>query len=312
MNENALPTSGVLSTLERAAHQLHEPQRDGQPEPGAAVLARRRSVGLRERLEDQLLLARAGCRCRCRAPGRHDGAPAASVATRRDRDIDRTAPWAVNLMALPTRFSSTWRMRSPSPTGARARRRRPSQVSARPLRLRLHAPARGRVAVGDVARVERQPAEVELAGLDLREVEDVVDHVQQRLGRAADRLDVLRAARRRGRCPSSSSVMPSTPFIGVRISWLMLATNSLLARLACSAASLATQQLVGLRQHAVPQQDHPGADQQHGDADNDQRDGDDAQAPPRWPREHRHRRASGTQHFGTSHARSTSAPAGAR
>ena len=36
-----------------------------------------------------------------------------------------------------------------------------------------------------------------------------------------------------------SSVMPMMPFIGVRISWLMLARNSLLARLAASAASLA-------------------------------------------------------------------------
>ena len=31
--------------------------------------------------------------------------------------------------------------------------------------------------------------------------------------------------------------MPMMPFIGVRISWLMLARNSLLARLAASAAS---------------------------------------------------------------------------
>ena len=35
--------------------------------------------------------------------------------------------------------------------------------------------------------------------------------------------------------------MPMTPFIGVRISWLMLARNSLLARLAASAASLAAR-----------------------------------------------------------------------
>ena len=34
--------------------------------------------------------------------------------------------------------------------------------------------------------------------------------------------------------------MPMTPFIGVRISWLMLARNSLLARLAARACSLAT------------------------------------------------------------------------
>ena len=50
-------------------------------------------------------------------------------------------------------------------------------------------------------------------------------------------------ARRRCRAvssvPCSSSVMPITPFIGVRISWLILARNSLLALLARSAASLA-------------------------------------------------------------------------
>ena len=38
---------------------------------------------------------------------------------------------------------------------------------------------------------------------------------------------------------SSSSVMPITPFMGVRISWLMLARKSDLAWLAASAASLA-------------------------------------------------------------------------
>ena len=39
--------------------------------------------------------------------------------------------------------------------------------------------------------------------------------------------------------PSTSSVMPSTPFIGVRISWLMFARNELLASAATSAASFA-------------------------------------------------------------------------
>jgi hypothetical protein len=37
--------------------------------------------------------------------------------------------------------------------------------------------------------------------------------------------------------------MPMTPFMGVRISWLMLARNSLLARLALSASSLASSAL---------------------------------------------------------------------
>ncbi len=38
---------------------------------------------------------------------------------------------------------------------------------------------------------------------------------------------------------SASAVMPMMPFIGVRISWLMFARNSLLARFAASAASFA-------------------------------------------------------------------------
>ena len=38
---------------------------------------------------------------------------------------------------------------------------------------------------------------------------------------------------------SASMVMPMMPFIGVRISWLMLARKSLLARVASSAASFA-------------------------------------------------------------------------
>ena len=53
--------------------------------------------------------------------------------------------------------------------------------------------------------------------------------------------EVLALLGRRGRCPAGSSVMPMMPFMGVRISWLMLARNSLLARLAASAASLAAR-----------------------------------------------------------------------
>jgi hypothetical protein len=44
-----------------------------------------------------------------------------------------------------------------------------------------------------------------------------------------------RAARRRGRCPAAAEPCRCTPFMGVRISWLMLARNSLLARAATSA-----------------------------------------------------------------------------
>ena len=50
---------------------------------------------------------------------------------------------------------------------------------------------------------------------------------------------------------SSSPVMPMTPFIGVRISWLIVARNSLLARLAASAASRACRSSSSARLCAV-------------------------------------------------------------
>ena len=56
---------------------------------------------------------------------------------------------------------------------------------------------------------------------------------------------------------STSSVIPMMPFIGVRTSWLMLATNSLLARLAASAASLALREVDRLQTHAPAQRDEP-------------------------------------------------------
>jgi hypothetical protein len=50
---------------------------------------------------------------------------------------------------------------------------------------------------------------------------------------------------------SSRLVMPMMAFIGVRISWLMLARKALLARLAASAASLAWASAAWLRMRSV-------------------------------------------------------------
>ncbi len=82
--------------------------------------------------------------------------------------------------------------------------------------------------------------EIELAGLDLREVENVVDDREQRAGAVANRLGVVALGWRRSRVSSNSSVMPITPFIGVRISWLMLARNSPFARFAAAEDSRAS------------------------------------------------------------------------
>ena len=51
--------------------------------------------------------------------------------------------------------------------------------------------------------------------------------------------------------------MPMMPFMGVRISWLMLARNSLLVRVAASAASLASRIASSARFRAVMSREMP-------------------------------------------------------
>ena len=88
----------------------------------------------------------------------------------------------------------------------------------------------GRILDHVIAQVELDLLEVELAGLDLGEVQDVVDDCQERVRRSPDGLGVL--ALLVGQVGlEQRPVMPITPFMGVRISWLMLARNWLFARL---------------------------------------------------------------------------------
>ena len=85
-----------------------------------------------------------------------------------------------------------------------------------------------------LAAVKGERIKHQFARFDLGEIQDIVDDRQQRLGAE------LRTVSAYSRCSavsgvsSSSPVMPMTPFIGVRISWLMLARNSLFAWAALS------------------------------------------------------------------------------
>ena len=80
---------GALSQLaldrDVAAHHPAEAAADRQPEAGAAELARRRGVGLREGLEQLAPSAPASCRCRCRSRG------TASSRRRRRLPLDHPA-----------------------------------------------------------------------------------------------------------------------------------------------------------------------------------------------------------------------------
>ena len=69
-----------------AAHQLHQPRRDRQAEPRAAEAPGGRAVGLRERLEDELLLVARDADARV-----DDGEVQADLAGQLRRDVDAQA-----------------------------------------------------------------------------------------------------------------------------------------------------------------------------------------------------------------------------
>ena len=144
------------------------------------------------------LVGRARCRGRYRPPRSRSGRPPGGRGSRR-------LPWSVNLMALPTRLSSTWvrRRASPVPVG------RPDGTADTSARFLVRASnsvadMHRRHHVGHAVVLDRQR---ELAGLDLGEIEHVVDQAEQvpavGLHALQHALRLLAARRRRGRRPSS-------------------------------------------------------------------------------------------------------------
>ena len=187
---------------EPAAHHRDQPRRDRQPEAGAAVLARGRAVGLGEGLEDQLLLlgrdADAGVAHRRRRASRQLGAAAASP---RPRPAPRRA--SVNLMALPTRLTITCRSRAASPTTSGGTSGATRETSSSPFWC-ARTPSVRSVSPSSSRRSNGSRRELELARLDLREVEHVVDQAEQRLGRVLERASGTRAARCAAACRAAA------------------------------------------------------------------------------------------------------------
>ena len=113
-----------------------------------------------------------------------------------------TLPSAVNLTAFETRLMTTWRIRAASPRSQAGSS--PSATTSSSIALR----ARDRRAA---SRSPRRPSraarssrlELDLAGLHLRVVEDVVDDQQQALAGGARRSRRTRAAGRRAAVSSS-------------------------------------------------------------------------------------------------------------
>ena len=199
---------------------------DRQAQAGAAVQAGGRGVGLAERPEQPVHAVRPGCRSRCR--GRRSAARrlAASRGARRGRLTEPHLALRRELDALSRRLTRTAagapRSLTTAPGTAVADLAAEGQPLARAASRRHEldrARPDSRAGEGDAPR---SPA----SRLDLGEVEDVVDHRQQGLAAAADRLDVVpllaacsaRAAgarwscrgRRSSACGSRGSCWPGT------------------------------------------------------------------------------------------------------
>ena len=131
VNQNVLPTSWPAVDPDCAAHQLDQLGRDGQTEPRAAEPAGGRAVGLLERLEDRVQLLGGDADPRVGDRETEDDAVARRVPRgRRDTTI---SPCSVNLIALPTRLTRTWRSRPASPTSASGTSGATRQASSSPL-----------------------------------------------------------------------------------------------------------------------------------------------------------------------------------
>ena len=146
-------------------------------------------------------------------------------------------PRSVNLRALPTRLISTWRRR---PASARTRDGKAASVEVSSVRCLPAASGRSSVStsatsaagsIHDGSRSSRPASIFDRSRMSLM------------ISSSACADSRARSTLARCGCVSDSSrtrsSMPMIPFMGVRISWLMLARNSDFRREACSACSRA-------------------------------------------------------------------------
>ena len=185
-----LPSPGVLRSREVAAQQPRQVARDRQAEAGAAVLPVRAAVGLPEGLEDDHLLvlgdADAGVAHReCDTPSSspacdaHRHLAGVGELDRVRQQVRQDLPEALHVGHDGSGVPGSTATRNPRPF---------SRSSG--SKIERHA-------VDRAGQVEPLRRDLDLAGLDLRQVEDVVDQLQQVLAGRRDRLgelDLLRAS----------------------------------------------------------------------------------------------------------------------
>ena len=180
--------AGRAHHVDRAAEQARDLAADRQPEPGAAVLPARRAVGLLERLEDRAAASRAGCRSPCRAPRRR-GRPLRARAARAgsvsvtppvDGELERVRQQVLEdlLQAVDVAEERLRQLLAHSDLEGQAL-------------LGRHVPERLLEVVAHLREREDVRVDRHLARLHLREVEDLVDELQEIVARREDGLREL-------------------------------------------------------------------------------------------------------------------------
>ncbi len=153
-------------------------------------------------------------------------------ATRRTWRL--TSPAAVNLIALPSRLRQIWRIRPGSPRSTVGTSGSISSRSAKPL-----SRARGATIAVTRSRTVLRSKSMQSSSSRPASIRDRSRMSLMIVSRASPESST---ASTKSRCSldsgvsSSSRVIPMTPFMGSRISWLMVARNSDFASLARAAA----------------------------------------------------------------------------
>ena len=209
--------SGRALDRDRAAHALDDPLGNGQAETGAAVFSRRAAVGLLELRENRAPGLRPRCRCRCRAPRWRSRRRCVRLDDDRDAavfgELDGVAGEVEQHLAQPRRVADHVRRQALVDVAADFQS---LGLGARPEQLdRLLDEGRER---------ERPRREIEPSGLDLGEIENLLDQRQQRLARRLHRFQIRRLLGRERRvaeadrpcreCRSAACGFRATPWPG--------------------------------------------------------------------------------------------------
>ena len=184
MDDKGRAAAFLAAQRDASAQQRDQPHADRQPETGAAKAARRRALGLGEGLEQAGLVFRADADAVIRhlqpehvpalgLDAQHDTA----ASQRAGRELDRVAEQVVEDLAQAHRVADDLE-----------RQVRLDVEIERDVAVMCHRPERVADALGERLDLQRRLVEIHATGLDLGQVEDVVDDLQQSPRRVPDRL----------------------------------------------------------------------------------------------------------------------------